>query len=246
MKPVLSFLGRRFTPGVYLGLHLTLGLALSVAALALFILVAHDASSADDALVQFDRTVANDVDQHAAHHPLLLEYMRLITHAGGIPAMVTLTLLGSGFALWRGSRLLPLVWIIAAAGGGLFTLSFKDRFDRHRPPNPDIAVSETNKSFPSGHSMGSVIGYGMLGYALCLWSRRRRQRVAVIVGLTVLVLLIGFSRVYLRAHWASDVLGGYLVGTVWLTVCISGLEIVRRRGRRESRPQLVQQQVLAP
>jgi undecaprenyl-diphosphatase len=247
MKRVMSFLGRRFTPGEYLGLHLTVGLVFSIACLALYIVVAHDATGGNDALVEFDRTVARDMEQHAAEHPILLEYMRIITHVGGIPAMVALTLLGAAFTRWRRQRLLALVWIIAALGGGLFTLAAKERFDRHRPGfsgfTPDRSVVESNNSFPSGHSMGSVIGYGMLGYALYLWSRRRWQRVTVVVSLTTLVLLIGFSRIYLRAHWASDVLGGFLIGAVWLTVCISGLEIVRRRARRESRPQLVQQQV---
>jgi membrane-associated phospholipid phosphatase len=123
------------------------------------------------------------------------------------------------------------VWLAAAAGGGLMNAGLKATFERDRPPHAlrDAAVTETNESFPSGHSMGSVVGYGMLGYVLVLRQRRPLRRLAVAVALGLLVLLIGASRVYLRAHWFSDVCGGFAVGTVWVTCCISGLEVLRRR-----------------
>ncbi len=80
--------------------------------------------------------------------------------------------------------------------------------------------------------MSSLIGYGMLAYLLVLvlpglWSRR------VAVGsMAVLILGIGFSRMYLGAHYLSDVAGGYAAGTVWLTGWISAIELVRRRPHR--------------
>jgi undecaprenyl-diphosphatase len=70
--------------------------------------------------------------------------------------------------------------------------------------------------------MGSVVGYGLLVYLLLLpLLRRRRDRLAVVLAVTTLVLLIGFSRVYLRAHYLSDVIGGFALGAAWLGVCIA-------------------------
>jgi undecaprenyl-diphosphatase len=77
--------------------------------------------------------------------------------------------------------------------------------------------------------MGSVIGYGMLGYVITLLDRRAAERVAVITLLVVLVLLIGFSRIYLRAHWFTDVLGGFAIGTFWVSLCITWVETHRRK-----------------
>src|SRR5262249_19187734 len=144
---------------------------------------------------------AHDLQQHAEHHPAVLTAMRLVTNLGGIPAMVVLTSAGSLAALLRRRRLLATVWLFAAVGGGLFILLSKQYYDRPRPANPDRAVTEENESFPSGHSMGSLVGYGMLGYAGCLGLRKRWWRVALLLGLTAVVALIGFSRLYLRAHY---------------------------------------------
>jgi undecaprenyl-diphosphatase len=79
--------------------------------------------------------------------------------------------------------------------------------------------------------MGSLVAYGMLAYLLVRELHGRRPRLAVIAGATVLVLLIGLSRIYLGVHYFSDVIGGYAAGVVWLAACISGLEVARRKPR---------------
>jgi membrane-associated phospholipid phosphatase len=79
--------------------------------------------------------------------------------------------------------------------------------------------------------MGSLVAYGMLAYLLVREVHGRRRRLAVIACATLLILLIGLSRMYLGVHYFSDVIGGYAAGVVWLAACISGLEVVRRRPR---------------
>jgi membrane-associated phospholipid phosphatase len=71
-------------------------------------------------------------------------------------------------------------------------------------------------------------------YFLVLVLRRAWIRLLAVSGLTLLVLAIGFSRVYLGAHYLSDVLGGYAVGGLWLTACMTAVETVRRRPRKSS------------
>jgi undecaprenyl-diphosphatase len=226
---VRTFVYRRFAPGKYLGLHLTIGVLLSLALLGFFSSITRSVRQEQSPLNEFDHRLAQELGEHARQHPQLLDCCRFITDLGGIAAMVVATLVGSSLLLVNQRRLAAAVWIAAALGGGLFTLVFKEQVARDRPDNPDVRVTEENKSFFSGHSMGSVIGYGMLSYVLFLGVRRRWSFALILAALTVLVLLIGFSRLYLRAHFFTDVLGGYCIGALWLAVCISGLEVVRRR-----------------
>ncbi len=230
MKRVLHFFGRRITPGEYLGLHLTVGLLVCLVALSIFIVIAREVVGERE-LTAFDRNLAVHIAAHADEHPILLQFFRFITNLGDVPAITTLTFAGGLLLAVQRRRLLTFVWFAAAIGGGLLNLELKEGFGRQRPPVAlrDVAITETNESFPSGHSMGSIIGYGMLGYVLWLRTRRRRERVLIAIGLGLLVFLIGSSRIYLRAHWFSDVCGGFAIGTVWLSICISGLEVVRRR-----------------
>jgi undecaprenyl-diphosphatase len=224
-----TFVRRRFARGEYLGLHLTVGLLLSLVLLGLFFSITRSVRREQGALTQFDLRLARGLEEHARTHPSLLEFCRFITDLGGIAAMVVATLVGSSLLLINQRRFVAAVWIAAAVGGGLLTLIVKEEVARARPSNPDAMVRERNKSFFSGHSMGSMIGYGMLSYVLFLGVRRRWLCALVLAALTVLVLLVGFSRLYLRAHFFTDVLGGYCIGAFWLAVCISGLEVVRRR-----------------
>jgi membrane-associated phospholipid phosphatase len=231
-----AFWSRRLARDDPRGLPLTFGLTISGLALILFLLLAARVERGDpDTLskTSFDRRCAETMKEHAEAHPGLLTAMRLVTHLGGVPAMVTFSVVGAVLLWVRGYHLLAVGWVVAASGGGLIDLGTKMLIDRQRPPEylRDEAVTETNESFPSGHSMGSIVGYGMLGYVVALLVRRRAQRVAAFTLLVVLVLLIGFSRIYLRAHWFTDVLGGFSIGTFWASLCITAVELTRRRAR---------------
>ncbi len=80
--------------------------------------------------------------------------------------------------------------------------------------------------------MSSVTFYGMLtGFAWFSKRLPRWVRMLVVVVNVVIVLLVGLSRVYLRVHFASDVIGGYLAGIIWLSVCLSVINRIKRRNR---------------
>jgi undecaprenyl-diphosphatase len=79
--------------------------------------------------------------------------------------------------------------------------------------------------------MGSITAYGLLAYLALRVLHRRWLRVGLVALLASLILAIGFSRVYLGAHYLSDVIGGFALGGAWLTACISGIEVARRRAR---------------
>jgi membrane protein DedA with SNARE-associated domain/membrane-associated phospholipid phosphatase len=221
-----AFVTRRFAAGEYLGLHLTLGLGLSLGALWLFGGVAEDVIH-HDPLTQFDLALAEELHAHAS--AIGVRVATAISLLGS-PGVITIWSVALGILLLvQGRRLLLGGWIAALAGGGLLDAVLKLVFHRPRPIwNAPLATAH-GWSFPSGHAMGSLIAYGMLAYLLVLVLQKRRSRIAVVVSAAVLVLLIGCSRLYLGVHYFSDVIGGYAAGAVWLAACISGLEVARRK-----------------
>lgn len=120
-------------------------------------------------------------------------------------------------------------WLAAFAGGGLLDAVLKLVIRRPRPPYAAAFLQHYSWSFPSGHAMASLIGYGMLAYVLgVLWIHRRSAQISVVLGAALVIVAIGFSRLYLGVHYFSDVVGGYAAGLLWLSACISGLEVARR------------------
>jgi undecaprenyl-diphosphatase len=125
-------------------------------------------------------------------------------------------------------------WLAAFAGAGLLDSMLKLAIRRPRPAGAQaflhisILGYSHSYSFPSGHALGSLVGYGMLAYLLVSHYESRRARTAIVVLASVCVLAIGVSRLYLGVHYFSDVVGGYAAGVVWLAVVISGVEIARR------------------
>ncbi|CAN5714859.1 hypothetical protein BH24ACT21_BH24ACT21_06810 [soil metagenome] len=75
----------------------------------------------------------------------------------------------------------------------------------------------------------------MMAYFVVLALKSWRSRTTVVFGAVLLVLLIGFSRMYLGVHYFSDVAAGFAAGGVWLSACITGMETIRRRGKHEQK-----------
>ena len=88
-------------------------------------------------------------------------------------------------------------------------------------PNINRLVSETGYSFPSGHSITSMVFYGYLIYLIYKYVDNRKIKIPLIIILTILIPLIGVSRIYLGVHYASDVLCGFLLGWIYLIIFIS-------------------------
>jgi membrane-associated phospholipid phosphatase len=125
-------------------------------------------------------------------------------------------------------------WAVAVGGSALLNRLIKDLFARPRPFFEHPLLLETSYSFPSGHAMESFVVYGMLAYFAVLALRSWRARTAVVFGSALLVLLIGFSRMYLGVHYFSDVVAGYAAGGVWLSALITGAETIRRSKSRSN------------
>jgi undecaprenyl-diphosphatase len=221
-----TFVAGRFARGEYLGLHLTIGFVISVAGLWLFGGITEDVIH-HDPLTQFDVTLLNWV--HVRATPAGYAVSNAISLLG---SPVTLTILALGVGLLLAARrewILLGGWLAAFAGGGLLDAVLKLVIRRPRPPYAAAFLHHYGWSFPSGHAMGSLIGYGMIAYVLAvLWIHRRNAQLSVVLGAALLIVAIGLSRLYLGVHYFSDVVGGYAAGLLWLSACISGLEVARR------------------
>jgi undecaprenyl-diphosphatase len=200
-------------------------LTVGLIALTIFFALAWQVSGDDSPVWRVDQAVAAAMKEHAAEHPAVLQTARHLTDAGGVPVMTALAIVGS-LLLWLcGYQRLAAGWLLAAALGCVLNNASKAVVDRQRPGETlrDEAVHERNASYPSGHAMGSLIGYGTLAYVGVILLRRRAAKVTLVVLVALLVLAIGWSRIYLRAHWLSDVVGGYALGGCWLTLCLVAL-----------------------
>src|SRR6266571_702739 len=213
--------GLHWSPPAYLTVQLVLSLGATIAGLALFALLA-DAVSDQAAITRLDLRVDNSLHAHAS--PLGVTIAKAVSLIGGPTAMAALMVAGAVYLLVRREKLLLYGWLVAFIGGGALDWALKTIFQRDRPSFPDPFVHVLGYSFPSGHSMGSLIGYGMLAYLVAHSVRRRGIDLLVATSATVLVLAIGFSRLYLGAHYLSDVLAGFAAGIVWLAANIIALE----------------------
>ncbi len=224
--PQLEFISNRLSPRGDLGLHLTLGVLFILGASWLFGGIAQDVL-AGDPLTVIDRSVAAWF--HERQTPGLTTAMELITRLASTP-WVTGVGIVCALVLWHKHcwyRLLDLLLVIP--GGMALNWLLKISFHRQRPSFTDSLLIFNGYSFPSGHTMAATLLYGLLAVFAVMALQAWRWRVAAVLGAFVMVLLVGFSRVYLGAHYLSDVLGAAAAGSAWLALVLTAVDSLRRR-----------------
>lgn len=124
-------------------------------------------------------------------------------------------------SVWR--SWLPITLMVAATAGSVaVTVVGKNYLDRVRPPHEyAVAPYEWSPSFPSGHSLNSVVIGGVLAYLLWRRIQSRSARIAIIAGAGVYAFLMGLSRIYLGRRWLTDVVMGWMLGLAWLAAIIA-------------------------
>ena len=175
-------------------------------------------------------------DAVGAHTPLgVRQVFSLLTHLGDPWFAVSLCVVVA-LLLWvRGHRGFAAGWVAAVAGNAVLNHVLKGIFERARPIHEAGFALESGYSFPSGHSSGSMALYGMLGY-LGLRMLAPRWRVPSVMAAAAVVVTVSCSRIFLRAHFPSDVLAGLCSGGAWLAICIASLEYAQHQhgvGRRQ-------------
>ena len=235
----LWYLARRYTvpadtgrlpPGAYLLIRLAIGFAIVVGAALLFAEAAEVLGSSADArrAGELDQVFSNAVRRGIG--PAAFQFFSSITHLADTATLTVLCVAGMLALLWLRRRWLALVVVVAIAGNALLNTTLKAIFARARPLHDPTEALVLGFSFPSGHSSGAVVAYGMLAYVLirCLSpAHAARFRLPLVLAATALAFTIGCSRIFIQAHFATDVLAGFASGSAWLAVCIGSAEWLR-------------------
>lgn len=215
-----------------LSVELIIALALFICALIAFTLIAYRIfnlqNEAFDFIV-FDK-VSNLVSLSTTR------FMQFITFFGNhkflIPANVVLIIY---FLFIKKHRWYSIKVPVIAIGGVLLMFLLKQFFNRPRPLVP-LLEPVKGLSFPSGHALMSMSFYGLLIFLV--WENVRKQYLkwSLMILLLIFILLIGFSRIYLRLHYFSDVIAGFAAGIIWLSLSIWAIRRIERFSRKEIDP----------
>ena len=164
--------------------------------------------------------------------PLLTRIMLAASRYGGPSILVPVGLAVALAFLIRGWRRGALLVVVTLTGAGLLNWLLKLSFGRVRPEAFFDYPLPGSPSFPSGHALYAASVFGGLAVLLSARLEHRSLRTAVWVLMGSLVLMVGFSRVYLGVHYPSDVLAGYAVGVIWVATVAVGDRLARHRRRR--------------
>jgi uncharacterized membrane protein YdjX (TVP38/TMEM64 family)/membrane-associated phospholipid phosphatase len=193
----------------------------------LFLAIAWNVSG-QSALVALDAQVAAWL--HARGSPGLIAFFLAVTHLNSTVAI----------GLWSGAfgavlaRLREWYWMLtlalAVGGAMLLNLLLKQAYERARPRFEEPLLELTTYSFPSGHTAAAVAFYGVLAAFLVSRFYDMPRRAACVIAAVAAVALVAFSRMYLGAHYLSDVLAAVCSSTAWLALCLAaGHALVRKR-----------------
>jgi undecaprenyl-diphosphatase len=170
------------------------------------------------------------VKYHGPQYKWLEEIGRDLTALGGIVPLTLITSFVVGYLLII--RKYGAMWLMLAAvvGGMLISFTLKRVVDRERPPDEGERLSHVyTKSFPSGHSMMSMVVYLTLGSVSARFVKSRTVKAYLIGSALFISFLVGVSRVYMAVHWPTDVLAGWTAGLVWAILCWLVATYLQRR-----------------
>lgn len=220
---VTDLLQARFNTDRFSGLTLTLVVFAALYIAALFGGLVDELLEADE-LIRLDEWINHQLDFIRTDDWITV--FSWITDLGGSATLIAVSLVTTSL-LWahhRGQLIVPL-WL-TIAGSQITTYAGKYLLVRQRP---DFLadVSAITPSFPSGHATSAVAVYGFIAYIVARDLMTTRQRFEIIYWSVILIGLIGFSRMYLSLHYASDIIAGFLVGSFWLLLGFAMAEIKR-------------------
>lgn len=200
------------------------------------VLITLAAFSAIIALIVF--SIRKPIRKHKPIDMLIFEKIRPGVNTLNNKLMLFITFLGKHQFLIPANLILIFYFLIVnkqnwfsirvitiAISSLVLMLLLKQLFRRKRPLSP-LSKAAKGLSFPSGHAIMAVTFYGLLIYILQHTISNDLARFLSILWLIVLIILIGFSRVYLRVHYASDVIAGFIIGLLWLIISLTVLRLL--------------------
>jgi undecaprenyl-diphosphatase len=215
---------RRYQRG-YLGRHLIIGFLLFAAMTVVLGEISEDIRNGEPLTIA-DARINDWLHEHRSPH--LTSAFLIVTSLGASYSANFIAGIVGLYLLWKRQ----LYWLVAVwssvFGGMLLNWYLKFIFHRPRPRFDDPILSLTSYSFPSGHTMTATVLYGVMAALLITMTDRRSIRVLIVLLASFLIGLVGFSRMYLGAHYLSDVLGAIAEGVAWLALCLTTVYSVWR------------------
>jgi membrane-associated phospholipid phosphatase len=186
----------------------------------------------------FDDKVFAYLDKHVS--PENNQVMVFFTYLGRHEFLIPANLIIIAYTLFIKKHKWYSIKVPAIALSSLALMfGLKNLFDRNRPLVP-LLEEARGLSFPSGHALMSVTFYGLLIYIVFKNVANKPFKWTLISFLLLLIFTIGFSRIYLRVHYASDVIAGFCVGLLWLVICVTVLNKLEKYSQRKVNPVLQQ------
>ena len=227
-----DWVARRFSPQERYGLRVTLFALATLLVLLPFSFLLVQVTS-EGPLTETDKGIADAVYSVFRPSDALISVAKVVSFLGS-PPWFYLTIGAAALFFWRRkSTRISIYLIVTNLVGGAIDTVVKVAVDRPRPEFENPIADAFGKSFPSGHSMASTVGYGTLLLAFMPLIPTRWRPVAI-GGYITIVAMIAFSRLGLGVHYFSDVLGGFILGLSWLFVGTAAFSIWRtERGKPE-------------
>jgi undecaprenyl-diphosphatase len=177
----------------------------------------------------FDMTTLRAAQALRVDHPWIAEVMRDLSGVGSEVVLSLLTILTVLYLALLSKRRLAVLVAVSVLSGTAVVSVLKVMFGRSRPDRAFSELVASSLSFPSGHASMSAIVFLTVGALLAGTRSARAERGFILAACALMTLLIGVSRIALGVHWATDVLGGWALGTGWALLWLS---LARRWARR--------------
>ncbi len=238
MKRIDLSIKKRLASIALLSVELIIALSLFICALVVFALIAYRIFNLQNE--HFDFLMFDWVSVFVS--PAFTQFMQFITFFGNhlflIPANLLLIIY---FLFLKRHRWYSIKVPVVAIGGVLLMFLLKQFFNRPRPLVP-LLEPVRGLSFPSGHALMSMSFYGLLIFLVWDNVRNPAWKWILSILLFLFILLIGFSRIYLRLHYFSDVIAGFSAGIIWLSLSIWVIRRIEKFSRKEIDPVITEGQ----
>jgi undecaprenyl-diphosphatase len=207
-------------------------LAIFLACILVFLIIGAEVASATGPLEFDENAFALAKSMQSAGFTQFIEFITFFASRHFMTAAALMLI--AYFLFVRRHKWYSLKVPVVALGSISLNLVLKYFFDRQRPDLPLVEAS--GLSFPSGHSMIAASFYSLIIYLTWKHVKSKPLRNFLVALLVIFILLIGFSRIYLRVHFATDVVAGFAAGILWVIIGIWSLRKIEKYTKKEIVP----------